>query len=112
MSKEYTTEEVRQKVIEHVFHMVEYWDKVKGEYDQRYRMEGLVHSIFVMLDGGSATLPGFVVAPVPHPTDKDYHIEQDEDYFPENHEAVENIKADIGGSLHELMNVYDPYKEK
>jgi hypothetical protein len=75
-------------------------------------MEGLAFSILVMLDGGSAMLPGFVVAPLPDPSDKDYHIMKGENYFPENHDAAEKIKGDIAGALHERMDYYNPYKNK
>jgi hypothetical protein len=55
----------------------------------------------VALDGGAMALPGFIVAPNPHPSDKEYHISEGSDYYPENHEL--DIKGDIAGGLHELL---------
>lgn len=110
MPKEYTPEEVMEKVLTQIWNTIEYWDKLEGK-SQRERMEGLAFSMLVILDGGCAVLPGFIVAPLPHPTDKDYHIDNGEDYFPENHEAAENIKADIAGALHEYFDHYNPFQK-
>lgn len=99
MSEEKTTEQVRNEFLSHVEWLVKYWDDV--EKDKTKAMEGLAFSIMAALDGVSMSLPSFIVAPLPHPDDKEYHIEEDEDYYPENHEV--EIKGDITGSLHELI---------
>ena len=101
---EYTEDEIRGKFINHVRANVEYWNGPLSEpYDQRERLSGLAFSIMVLLDGGTMVLPSFIVAPHPHSDDKQYHIDNEEDYFPENHELDDQIKGDIGGCLHEML---------
>lgn len=91
MPREYTIEEVRALFLQHATSMVEYWDK--QNMGSREKLEGLTHSLFVALDGGSSGLPGFTVTPSPHPTDKEYFQEKGENWFPDS--------GDIAGSLHE-----------
>jgi hypothetical protein len=103
-SREKTTEEIREEFLKHVRSLINYWDKVEGKDSpktQKDRLDGLAFSIMVALDGGAMALPGFIVAPCPHPSDKEYHISEGSDYYPENHEL--DIKGDIAGSLHELL---------
>ena len=81
-----------------------YWDKVDGKdapKTQKDRLEGLAFSMLVILDGGAMDLPGFIVAPDPHPSDKEYHISEGSNYFPENHKL--DVKGDIAGCLHEML---------
>lgn len=101
MSKEYTEEEVLEEVRAHIRTMINYWATVQLDRPSKdtleYRLEGLSHSLMSMFDGCAADLPGFIVAPRPHEDDKQYHIDNNENYYPENHES--NINCDIGGSL-------------
>jgi len=102
--REKTTEEIRGEFLKHVRSLINYWDKVEskeGPKSQKDRLEGLAFSIMVALDGGAMALPGFIVAPSPHPDDKEYHISEGSNYYPENHEL--DIKGDIAGGLHELL---------
>jgi len=101
MSRELTKEEVRTKFLKHVWGMIEYWDTMVGEKTSGEKLSGLTHSILAAIDGCSTDLPGFILAPSPHESDKQYLIDNDEDYFPENHEN--DVNADIGGCLHELL---------
>ena len=115
-SVEYSEEIIREKLLKHLLGLIDYWlttdvtgpefqDSIKNEGgEQRYRMFGLLHSILTTLDGGSMAVPGFIVAPMPAPEDKQYHKDRCEDYYPDNNEAAEQIKGDVGGSLHELMH--------
>jgi hypothetical protein len=96
---EYTTEQVREKFLTHVGGLIPYWAKQEGTVERR--LEGLAFSLLVLLDGGVASLPKFIVAPDPHPTDRAFHQENGENWFPENHEA--SLKSDISGCLHELL---------
>jgi len=103
---EYTEDEVRQAFLEHVWQTIDYWD---GAYDQkvaqyacREKLEGLAFSLLVMLDGCSADLPGFIVAPCPHPDDKAYLQGEGENWYPENHDT--DIACDIGGGLHDIFH--------
>lgn len=107
--REYTQEEVRSQVLDHVWHMIEYWLKEERQPAARQKLEGLAHSIFAMLDGSSVALPGFIVAPTGHPDNEEFHRSHHEDWFPYNSDkAQEAIKCDIGGSLHELFYTRRP----
>ena len=111
-SVEYSGEVVREKLLKHFWGTIDYWlnADITGEEfkrsienqggDQRYRMIGMLFTILSTLDG-CGNLPLFIIAPNPHPEDKEYHKERCEDYYPENHES--NVKCDVGGSLHELF---------
>jgi hypothetical protein len=99
MSKEKTVDQIRDEFLTHVEHLVEYWDK--NTKDKREAMEGLAFSIMSTLDGSSMALPAFLVAPFPHESDKEYHIENESDYYPYNDES--KINGDIAGCLHELI---------
>lgn len=102
MAKQKTTEEIREEFVKHVWNMIAYWDQqVGGEADTRRKMEGLAFSILSTLDGSSASLPGFIVAPHPHEDDKEYMIQNGEDYYPYN--DSDDVVSDIGGSLHEVF---------
>jgi len=111
MSRQYTEEEVLNRVLDHIWHLIGYWNSegysnVEKTRSTRERMEGLAFSILAMLDGSCMDIPKFIVAPDPHPADKEYHQDNDENWFPDNSEA--NIECDLGGGLHELFNSRRP----
>lgn len=109
-SREYTTDEIRQQFLEQVWTIISYWHNLPAK-TCRERIEGLAFSMLVILDGESAGLPAFIVAPVPHPNDKAFCISEDENFYPENHDA--NVKGDITGPLHELFhNIRKPKGEE
>jgi hypothetical protein len=102
--REYTTEEVRALFLRHIRVMVDYWCNESSKPFPREKLEGLAHSILVMLDGYSAGLPAFIVAPLPAPDDKEDSKENGENWFPENDdELVKLVKCDIAGCLHDLF---------
>lgn len=92
-----TQEQIKYEVLAHVRMMVHYWDEQEGR-SVKEKLEGLAFSILVMIDGESA-LPAFILAPDPHPDDKQFHIDEEEDYYPENYEV--EVKGNISGSLHD-----------
>lgn len=98
MSKKYTKEEVTEMFIGHVRLMVRYWENLPDK-SQKEKLEGLAFSILSPIDGCAADLPAFILAPLPHEDDKEFHKSEGSSYFPENHNA--NVKCDIGGCLHE-----------
>lgn len=98
MPREYTTDEVKAMFLQHVALMVEYWDSQK--MGSREKLNGLTHSLLVALDGGASGIPGFIVTPNPHPTDKEYHQENGDNWFPDS--------GDIAGSLHEEWGKVKP----
>lgn len=99
MSREKTSDEVRIELLKHIKVMVEYWDAIPN-ITSKEKLDGLAFSILNTLDGGTH-LPSFIVAPIPHHEDKQFHINEESNYYPENHEIEDKIKCDIGGSLHE-----------
>jgi len=101
--REFTTDEVREQVVNHVHVMVRYWagldgSNVPSESTVEERLDGLAFSILAMLDGSNLTLPRFIVAPDPHPSDRQFHVDNNECWYPEN---VADVRGDISGSLHE-----------
>jgi hypothetical protein len=113
MSHEMTTEEVSNAFLEHISMLVDFWEKESRAPTLREKMEGLVHSILAELDGCSATLPAFIVAPDPHIDDEEYRRENEQDWFPYNGEFAEQIKANISGGMHEMWHkVRERYSSK
>lgn len=105
-ARAYTEEEVREMFLKHMWAMVDYWATVEGKDSPktvRDRLSGLMHSMLTTLDGCSMGLPGFEVRPHPHESDKEYHQERGENWFPSD--------VDIGGSLHEGMYKFDPQRK-
>lgn len=103
-TREYTEEEVRELLLGHISNLVDYWLNDSRAESTEAKMEGLAFSILSALDGSSMALPGFLVAPLPCEEDKEFHREQGENWFPENHEVADQVKADLGGSLHEFWH--------
>jgi hypothetical protein len=102
-SRAYTEEEIRDQFLHHVAHLVQYWNSEVGsnvpeDESSRGRLEGLAFSMLSAIDGCSMSLPGFTLKPYPHPTDKQYHIDNDENYYPDD--------VDIAGGLHELIHSF------
>lgn len=96
--REYTEEEVREHFLKSVRGLVNYWDKIETK-DSKEKLESLAFSILSLLDGSQVSLPKFIVAPDPHPDDKDFLEKEGENWYPENHKS--NVKCDISGVLHE-----------
>lgn len=99
--REYTEEEVREKFLNLVWSYVRYWEK-QPDLTCRERLEGLAFGMLVILDGESASMPSFIVAPLPHPDDKAFHKDNGDNWYPENHTT--QVTCDISGCLHELFH--------
>jgi len=97
---EYTEDEVRELFLGHIRTMSAYWSELPN-MTTKEKLDGLAFSFLSTLDGGTG-LPGFIVAPYPHESDKDFHIDNQEKYFPENHDS--DVRCDISGCLHELFH--------
>ena len=98
LPKEKKMEEVREDFLNHVRDMVEYWGDAPNKTEKE-KLNGLAFSIMAALDGCSVDIPGFIVAPLPHETAKQHHIENGKDYYPENHNSA--VNCDISGELHD-----------
>lgn len=101
MSREKVTDEIAAEFIEHVRELISIWEST--DKSSLEKLNGLAFSILVALDGGADNVSGFIVAPLPHPEDKQFHIDEGTNYYPENHEIEEYIKGDIAGTLHEMF---------
>ena len=99
----YTPDEVQGMLLDHIWNLIDYWNDLDTERDRRERMSGLAFSILSMLDGCSMGLPGFLVTPIPHSSDKEYHRDEGQNWFPED-------KPDLG-MLHEAFGSRDPKRK-
>jgi len=97
-----TAIEVRAEFLQRLSDIVDHWLKAEGS--ERWRMEGAIHSILVTLEGNSGTMPGFIVAPKPHPDDREYHINRGENYFPESSLINRAKDNDIVAGVPSLLN--------
>ena len=100
MSKELTRDEVQDKFLSQVESYVHYWNTLEHKSKEE-ALKGLAFSIMVILDGGSMNIPALAVIPFPHPSDKEYHMDNDEEYYPDFDNKDEY--CDIAGSLHERI---------
>jgi len=95
--RQLTVEEVRDQFLAQVWHTIRYWQKLDNPGGDR--IEGAVFSVLAILDGTAVDLPGFIVAPAPHHSDREYCVERGENYFPE----TPQVECDIAGRLHDLF---------
>jgi hypothetical protein len=72
--------------IDHLHHLIDYWDAVPNK-SAREKMEGVVFSLLVTLDGYNVGLNGYHLVP----------MEVDDDGIPE----PINADRDIAGGLHD-----------
>jgi len=101
----YDSEEIKEQFLSHIRDSAHYWNTIEGDdapKTTKDRLDGLAFSICTMLDG-CTHLPEFMVVPLPHESDKKYHINNKEKYYLENHHVENLIQGNIGGSLHELL---------
>lgn len=107
--REWKDEEVRKRLLEHFWNMVDYWDRLPSHKTTRDRLDGLMHSILVALDGGSE-LPAFALVPMPHESDEKFHRDNEENWYrtPKDADRESIKKFDVGGALHEEMYLHDP----
>jgi hypothetical protein len=109
MTTQYTKEEMQQMFIDKMHSTADYWSALPVDPGEtmttaiQRRVSGVVFSVLVVLDGGSADLPGFSVIPQPHETDKDYQIAEGERYWSPALEDSVN-ENDLAGGLHELYS--------
>lgn len=105
--RELTTDEVRERFIQHVWGMIHYWEHEDRQPAARDKLSGLAHSLLVAIDGCADGLPAFALAPVPHPDNKEFHRAEGENWFP----SAGEVSHDIGGGLHEILYQHDPQRK-
>lgn len=89
--REKTLAEVREEFLAHVRRMAKYWASQPNSTAQE-RCDGLAFSILTAIDGCSAGLPAFSLVPHPHPSDKEYHQSQGENWYPSEGGIEENFQ--------------------
>jgi hypothetical protein len=84
MSRAYTQKEVQKQFLDAIHSCVDYWEEVtlpKENDTTHHRLDGLAFSILNILDGTSASFPATEIALSPHPDDKQYHIDNQENWY-------------------------------
>ena len=84
-TRELTTEEVRERLLAHMWKLIAYWDSLPRS--SREKLEGLAFSICSALDGETLQLPAFKIVPNPHPEDAEYHRSEGVNWYPNNGEV-------------------------
>lgn len=90
MSRELTEKEVKEKFLEEIKSGIKEVIRINKPKEESLNL--LAFCILVILDGESVDFPGCAVIPLPHSEDKEYCIESNENYYPDN--------IDIAGNLH------------
>lgn len=101
MSRAYTKTEVSRMIVDHIAMLVRYWENESRTPESKDKLFGLAHSILVMFDGESM-LPGFNIIPAPHPDDKQYFIDNDENYFDDT--VIVNDDVTLHDMLYKAIN--------
>lgn len=92
--REWSHEEVRDMLLDQIWTEIEWWLNSERAPTTLHKLEGLAFSILSTLDG-CGELPSFTITPRPHPTDKSFHQQEGENWFPDD--------GDVAGSIHELF---------
>ena len=95
MSRPHTPKEMRERFLNYTRAIVDYWER-EGGLSERDRMEGLVFSMLIMLDGEAVGIPAFNLVPAPHPLDREEHRLLDENWWPDD-----GTPMNSGVALHE-----------
>lgn len=88
---------MRDQFLQQIRCIVGYWSDADN-LSSKERCEGTAFSILTLLDGGSG-MPRMCIIPTPHPDDKQYHVDNNENYYPAISDEI--IEVGIGGTLHE-----------
>jgi hypothetical protein len=107
-AKQLTQKEIQEIFLGHISTMVDYWAEESRTPDTLEKLEGLAFSFLTMLDGSCMDIPAFLVVPAPHPTDKEYCQEMEQDWWPQPPEGLEEKAVDVHGPnmLHELWHEF------
>lgn len=95
-----TEDECRDETLKHIAALVRYWHDESRAPAALEKMNGLVHSLLVLIDGGSGMMPGFTFSPMSTADDREFWRKKGTNWWPED--------TDIGGSLHEHWHKFKP----
>jgi hypothetical protein len=98
-AREMTAEECRAIFLEQIAAMVGYCLAESRAATTREKLNGLVFSILVMIDGGSI-LPAFDLIPRSSEGDREFFKGEGQNWWPEG--------CNISGGLHELWHQFEP----
>lgn len=76
----YSKEESKKMFLKSIKELVTYWVNEPRAKTAQEKCNGVVHSILVLIDGGSMNMPSFDLALHPHPDDKEYLESKGEKY--------------------------------
>lgn len=76
----YTKEEMRDRFIDHLKSMIEFQLYSKNKTEKE-KLEGIVYSFCTLIDGVSSGFPCVDLVMRPHSSDKNYHIENGENWI-------------------------------
>lgn len=79
MSRAYTEEEIREEFLGYVAEVCRYWANLPDKTPIE-RCEGVGFSI-INIFNGVTSLPAFDIVVRPHPDDKQFHIDEGENYY-------------------------------
>lgn len=99
MSRAFTPDEMRDRFLQHIREIADYWLDESRAKTTKEKLDGAIFSILVVLDGGSGGMPGFKVLADPHPDDKQYCIDNGENW-------IEPDTDISNGGLHEVWYNY------
>lgn len=97
--RELALAEVREQFMQHLRHLVSYWDR--QDEAPRARLNGLAFSFLSLLDGTSGGMPAFEVIPTPHPDDKSYCRSIGDNWIPQAPEGIGEHGIHQGEMLHD-----------
>lgn len=95
----WTAGELRDQFMDTCRAYADWWADPAHSPDSTWpeRVQGLLHSLLVIVDGGNGGLPAFKLLADPHPDDKQYHISEGENWIEPGTEITEDV------SLHEQL---------
>lgn len=101
----YTAAELQERLFSCLWRNIHYWETLdKPTYSVRDRLGGLAFSLLNIFDGTSMDFPTLDIVASPHPDDKQYHIDQGDNWI----EPGTVINGDL--LLHEHFYQYDPQR--
>lgn len=82
-SRQLTTDEIKKQFFDNINGIVRYWASHPEVPTAKEKVEGAIFSMLSMIDGCSGGSCGFKLIPNPHPDDKQYHIDEGTNYYPD-----------------------------
>lgn len=79
--RQYTKEECLDMLMDHMQHMVTYWENLPNQ-TTREKLEGLLFSFYTAIDGSSMNLPAFDLIPSPHEEDEEFLKSEGSNWWP------------------------------